>query len=120
MVTEEKVFLPTAEELRAAEIEQALEVGSITFFHFFCIFYDNIRYSIILYVIMIDRWKVRLEPLVFATCSPTTASRSEIGGAAVRSGRRWMARNRNVDRPSSPSSPENLNVDLSSLFLVSR
>ena len=115
MVTEEKVFLPTAEELRAAEIEQALEVGSITFFQFFCIFiYD------VLYVIMIVRWKVRLEPLVFATCSPTTASRSEIGGAAVRSGRRWMARNRNVDRPSSPSSPENLNVDLSPLFLVAR
>merc|ERR1712083_750454 len=28
VVTEEKVFLPTAEELRAAEIEQALEVES--------------------------------------------------------------------------------------------
>ena len=38
MVTEEKVFLPTAEELRAAEIEQALEVGSITFFQFFAFF----------------------------------------------------------------------------------
>ena len=58
MVTEEKVFLPTAEELRAAEIEQALEVGSITFFHLFCIFiYD------VLYIIMIVRWKVRLDPL---------------------------------------------------------
>ena len=27
VVTEEKVFLPSAEELRAAEIDQALEVG---------------------------------------------------------------------------------------------
>ena len=27
VVTEEKVFLPSADELRAAEMEQALEVG---------------------------------------------------------------------------------------------
>merc|ERR1712202_80234 len=83
VVTEEKVFLPSADELRAAEMEQALEVDACSHLLLHC----NMK------PLFHTRWKVLLEPLVCAICSLMTTTQLGRGEAAVRSGRKWMVLN---------------------------
>ena len=90
VVTEEKVFLPSADELRAAEMEQALEVGSLLIHIFF--YLCNYNTWALLDTSLITRWKVPSEPLVCEICSPMTMIRGR-EEAAVKSGRKWMAPN---------------------------